>query len=128
GAGARFRIEHLGAEIFPPRVSRMAILSVRVTRSAAASSDFDRLSAGGRWIRSLGSFGLSKHTRVSAIFGEGTKRVLSQVLSQKEGTRNPGWCGVLRVKRARSEEGVPFAPPHGTSYLRNTSCRMAHPP
>ena len=27
--------------------------------------------------------------------------------------KNPGWCGVLRVKRARSEEGVPFAPPHG---------------
>src|SRR5580704_18005904 len=47
GAGARFRIERLGAEIFPPRVSRMAILSVRATRSAAASSDFDRLSAGG---------------------------------------------------------------------------------
>src|SRR6202030_2214022 len=46
GAGARFRIERLGAEIFPPRVSRMAILSVRATRSAAASSDFDRLSAG----------------------------------------------------------------------------------
>src|SRR5580704_8682377 len=55
GAGARFRIERLGAEIFPPRVSRMAILSVRATRSAAASSDFDRLSAGGRWIRTSGS-------------------------------------------------------------------------
>ena len=72
-----------------------------------------RLTAGGKRIRSLGSFGLSKNTAVSASFGERTKRVLSQVLSQKEGTRNPGWCGVLRVKRARSEEGVPFAPPHG---------------
>jgi hypothetical protein len=55
GAGARFRIERLGAEIFPPRVSRMAILSARATRSAAASSDFDRLSAGERWIRTSGS-------------------------------------------------------------------------
>src|SRR5580692_7224234 len=32
----------------------MAILSVRATRSAAASSDFDRLSAGERWIRTFG--------------------------------------------------------------------------
>ena len=55
GAGARFRIERLGAEIFPPRVSRMAILSVRATRSAAASSDFGRLSAEERWIRTSGS-------------------------------------------------------------------------
>jgi hypothetical protein len=40
-------------------------------------------------IRSLGSFGLSKNTRFSAIFGEETKGVLSQVLSQKEGTKTP---------------------------------------
>src|SRR6202030_4603367 len=70
GAGARFRIERLGAEIFPPRVSRMAILSVRATRSAAASSDFDRLSAGERWLRTSGSWSQSRDRQT--VMGDGT--------------------------------------------------------
>src|SRR3954452_14353605 len=70
------------------------------SKRAASTSvpEFARLFAGERWIRSLGCFGLSKTTRVSAIFWRANKRVLSQVLFQKEGTKNPGWCGVLRGK------------------------------
>jgi hypothetical protein len=49
------------------------------------------------------------------FFDEGTKGVLSQ----KEGTKKPGWCGVLRGKAStiRGRRSIRTAP---TPYLRNT--------
>jgi len=53
------------------------------------------------------------------VSGEAVKGVLSQVLSQKEGTKNPGWCGVLRGKASTipGRRSIRTAP---TPYLRNT--------
>jgi hypothetical protein len=47
-----------------------------------------------------GSFGASENANDSAIFGEGTKGVLSQVLSHKGRTEDNGWCDVLQVTGA----------------------------
>jgi hypothetical protein len=69
----------------------------------------------------LGYFGTSKNLSNLAIFGEGTKGVLSQVLSPKGRTEDKGWCDVLQVTRRDPRKSF-YSPRRATA-----SCRMAHP-